>query len=235
MPVKGTSFTVRTRAERRERRLPDKTNEHTQTHTYTITPTSSHCMGQSGSLKVRDWSLLFSSDCLSVANCLLWEPASTQMHHAYICVCVWVCFFLFWTLTSGSLWSPTNGERPPRFPSFSPVRRNTAGRLPYHYHIISITLLRHSLARCLRTCYQLIERFNPQSAPCLSPHSPLLPSVHARCVFHPSKADVIEVEHWIYRLNEITQTRHDQPGPLSCTFRELLLQNLIALHPIQNF
>lgn len=109
--------------------------------------------------------------------------------------------------------------------------------LPYHYHIISITLLRHSLARRLRTCYQLIERFNPLHTPTLHPFSspPSPPSVHLRCVFHLSKADVIEVEHWIYQLNEITQTLHDQPGPLSYTFRELLLWNLVALHPIQNF
>lgn len=151
------------------------------------------------------------------------------------CVYVYMCAyeFLSWTLTPGSPWSPTNGERPPRF-FFSPVRWNTAGRLPYHYHVISITLLMHSLAHCLRMWYQLIERFNPQSAPCFPPHS-LPPAVHSRCVFHPSKADVIEVEHWIYQLNEITQTLPDQPGPQTYTFRELLLWNLVALHPIQKF
>lgn len=133
-----------------------------------------------------------------------------------MCACVCACiafFFLSWTLTPGSPWSPTNGERLPRFPSFSPVRWNTAGRLPYHYHIISITLQEHSLARCLQMCYQLIERFNPQPAQCL-PANPLPAApVHARCVFHPRKADVIEAEHWIYWLNEITQMLRDQPGP----------------------
>lgn len=168
-------------------------------------------------------------------HCIVFILAENTASRIKCCVCVCVCAgFLSWTLTPGSPWSQTNGERPTRF-SFSPVRWNTAGRLPYHFHIISITLLRHSLACCLRMCYQLIERFNPQSAPCFPRPSPLLPSVHARCVFHPSKADVIEVEHWIYWLNEITQTLHDQPRPLSYTFRELLLWNLIALHPIQYF
>lgn len=122
--------------------------------------------------------------------------------------------------------------RPPRFP-FSPVRWNTAGRLPYNYHSISITLLRHSLARCLLACYQLIERFNPQSAPIQPPFPPLPPSVHWRCVFHLSKADVIEVEHWTYQLNEITQ----MPITISwaAAFRELLLWNLAHLHWIQIF
>lgn len=128
-----------------------------------------------------------------------------------VCVCVHEGFFLSWTLTPGSPRSPTNGERPPRFPSFSPVRWNTAGRLPYHYHIISITLPQHSLTHCLQTCYQLIKRFNPQSSPCFPPLPPCSSSLYTRGVFHLSKADVIEAEHWIYWLNEITQMLHDQP------------------------
>lgn len=76
----------------RERRLPDEPGEHTQTHTCTITPTSSHCMGQSGSLKMRYWSLFLSSGGLSVEDSLLWEPASTQTHH--VCMCMYF-FFLF--------------------------------------------------------------------------------------------------------------------------------------------
>ena len=61
----------------------------------------------------------------------------------------------------------------PEFPSFQRVW-NTAGRLPYDYHMISITLPQHSLARCLRTCYQLIEIQSLQSALCRPPpHQPL--------------------------------------------------------------
>lgn len=68
----------------------EKENEPTEnTHTNTITPTSSHCKGQSGSSKVRNWSLLFSFSCLPVADSLLREPANTQSHVSvweYTCV-----------------------------------------------------------------------------------------------------------------------------------------------------
>lgn len=85
MPVRGTSFSTKTR---REERLPDKTNEHTKnTHRHIITPTSSHCMGQSGSLKVREWSLVFSSGCLSAADSVLRESAKhTDLSCVYVCV-----------------------------------------------------------------------------------------------------------------------------------------------------
>lgn len=84
MPVRGTSFNMKMR--KVGVGLPDKTNEHIQhtllhIHLHINTPTSSHCMGQRGSLKVRDWSLLFSSGCLSVSDSFLWGPASTHKYH----------------------------------------------------------------------------------------------------------------------------------------------------------
>lgn len=62
---------------------PMNTYKHTllHIHIHINTPTSSHCMGQRGSLKVRDWSLLFSSGCLSVTVSFLWGPASTHNYH----------------------------------------------------------------------------------------------------------------------------------------------------------
>lgn len=62
---------------------PMNTYKHTllHIHLHINTPTSSHCMGQRGSLKVRDWSLLFSSGCLSVSDSFLWGPASTHKYH----------------------------------------------------------------------------------------------------------------------------------------------------------
>lgn len=124
--------------------------------------------------------------CCSVF-CFSWDHGMRNWI-IFGCVCVRLCvcllrvfFFLSWTLTPGSPRSPTNGERLPRFPSFFPVRWNTADRLPYHYHIISITLRQHSLARCLQMCYQLIERFNPQPAQCLPPPPPPPPCTCEVC------------------------------------------------------
>lgn len=107
VPVSGASLTIRTlaalsRGERRRFR---------ETHTFSVTPTSSHCMGQSGSLKVRHRSLLFSSGCLSAGGSLLQEPANTETYQA--CLHVRLFTVVCWTLTRGSPWSPTTGARPP--------------------------------------------------------------------------------------------------------------------------
>lgn len=140
MPVSGTSFTVRTLRESREE-APRQTHTHTQT--------SSHCMGHSRSLKVRDRSLLLSSGCLSVADSLLKEPASEQPH--YVCLCVYMSVFLF---SCFELWlQEVSGLQPvaqglPDSPSLQRVRI-----LPVDYHIISTALASHywwhSLACCL--------------------------------------------------------------------------------------
>ena len=154
---------------------------------------------------------------------------------ACVCVCLGFFFFLSWTLTPGSPRSPTNGERLPRFPSFFPVRWNTADRLPYHYHIISITLRQHSLARCLQMCYQLIERFNPQPAQCLPPPPPPPPCTCEVCF--PS---ALSRCNWGRALDLLAKWNHTNASRscrarLSYTFIELRLWNLIARHPIQNF
>ncbi len=115
-------------------------NTHENTHT--ITPTSSHCIGQSGSLKVRDWSLLLSSGCLSVADSLFGEPARTQIHHVCMCVCMCVSFFVFFSCFE--LWlQEVPGLQPmvkglPDSPSLQ-----WGGILHEDYHIISISLASH--------------------------------------------------------------------------------------------
>lgn len=96
-------------------------------------------MGQSGSLKVRDRSLLLSFGCLSVADSLLEEPESTQTHH--VCMCVYMSVFLF---PCFELWlQEVSGLQPvaqglPDSPSLQWV-----GILPVDYHIISIALASH--------------------------------------------------------------------------------------------
>lgn len=90
--------------------LPDKGNDDTHKHTpqQIMTPTSSHCMGQSGSLKVSDWSSILSSDGLSAGGRFLWEPANTKIYVIRMLACVCVCgvspFPISWTLTSGYPW-----------------------------------------------------------------------------------------------------------------------------------
>lgn len=48
----------------------------TKTHKRSLSSTSSHCMGQNGSLKVSGWSLLFFFGCLLVVYALFWDPAN---------------------------------------------------------------------------------------------------------------------------------------------------------------
>lgn len=137
MLVKGTFFTTRTLgAEKIERRLPESNY---WARTCTVTPTSSHCKGQTVSLKVRDWSLLFSLGRLSVTNSFLEEPTSAQTHP--VCMCPHVLFFFspcfeLWLQEVPGLLILTKG-----LPDLPPLQ--WGGILPADYHIISITLASH--------------------------------------------------------------------------------------------
>lgn len=136
MPVRGTSFTMRTRAERRERKLPDKTHEHTQTHMYNYT----HQFPLHGPEWVIEGEGLVTRILLQLPVSCRLSPLGTCKHTDPSCVhgmcawCVCVCVFYFscfelWLQEVPGLQPMVKGLRDPPSLQWGGIH---AGRLPYH-------------------------------------------------------------------------------------------------------
>ena len=139
MPVKGTSFTVRTRAERRERGgfqiKPMNTHKHTHTQLHPPVPTA---WARAGHWR---WGTGHSYSPPTACQLQTLSSGNLQAHRrimcVYVCVCVCVCVCVFscfelWLQEVSGLQPMVKGLPDPPPPPFSPVRWNTAGRLPYH-------------------------------------------------------------------------------------------------------